>query len=84
MVKNFLKEVMRMGWLTMYMRETVKAGSTITLSPDEVVITKLFVRLYCSAINGEMFDLKRPVPFSTVSPRKKKKKTVRRVTHRDR
>lgn len=58
----------------MYMRETVKDGSTITLSPCRVVMTKILVRLYCSAINGEMFDLKKPVPVYHKQTCKKKKK----------
>lgn len=47
---------------TMYTREMVSAGSTMTFSPLLVVLTKSFVRLYCSATNGEMLALNNPVP----------------------
>jgi hypothetical protein len=35
----------------------------MTRSPFLVVITKSFVRLYCSATSGDMFALNKPVPI---------------------
>jgi hypothetical protein len=34
----------------------------MTRSPDFVVVTNILVRLYCSAIRGEILALKPPVP----------------------
>ncbi len=34
----------------------------MTRSPFFVVVTNSFVRLYCSAIKGEMLGVKKPVP----------------------
>ena len=46
----------------MYIRDVVMMGSTMTRSPDLVRPMKSLVRLYCSAMSGEMFALKPPVP----------------------
>lgn len=41
---------------------TVMAGSTRTCSPEPSVLTRRCLSVICSAIRGEMFDLKTPVP----------------------
>jgi len=48
----------------MYILAYVKLGSTMTRSPDLVVLIHFRGSLasYCSAINGEIFDLNPPVP----------------------
>ena len=51
----------------MYIRDVVMMGSTMTRSPDLVRPMKSLVRLYCSAMSGEMFALNPPVPTPIVT-----------------
>lgn len=43
-------------------RATVSAGSTMTLSPFLLVVTRSCLSGVCSAMSGLMFDLNEPVP----------------------
>lgn len=53
----------------MYILETVKLGSIITRSPDCNVIMRALGSFasYCSAIKGEILDLKPPVPTPNIT-----------------
>jgi hypothetical protein len=55
------------GGFCLQMRAVVVAGSTISFEPFFLTRTYAFWSLYCSAMRGEMFDLKPPVPIPMIT-----------------